>query len=32
VKGKAAAYVCSDHVCQLPATSAAELMALLEKN
>ncbi len=32
VKGKAAAYVCSDHVCQLPATSAAELMALLEIN
>ena len=32
VKGKAAAYVCSDHVCQLPATNAAELMALLEKN
>lgn len=32
VKGKAVAYVCSDHVCQLPATSAAELMALLEKN
>ncbi len=31
VKGKAAAYVCSDHVCQLPVTSAAELMDLLEK-
>lgn len=32
VKGKATAYVCSDRVCQLPATSAEELMALLEKN
>lgn len=31
VKGKAAAYVCSDHICQLPVTGAAELIDLLEK-
>ena len=32
VKGKAAAYVCADRICQLPVTSAAELIALLDKN
>jgi len=31
LKGKATAYVCSDHICQLPVTSAADLMALLKK-
>ncbi|MBK7386840.1 MAG: thioredoxin domain-containing protein [Methanothrix sp.] len=31
VKGKAAAYVCLDHICQLPVTGAAELIDLLEK-
>jgi len=32
IKEKATAYVCSEHVCQRPVTSAADLIALLEKN
>jgi uncharacterized protein YyaL (SSP411 family) len=30
--GKATAYICSDHVCQLPTTNPEMMTDLLEKN
>ncbi len=30
-EGKATAYICSDHICQLPTTSPEKMMDLLEK-
>ena len=32
LEGKATAYICSDHVCQLPTTSPEKMTDLLEKN
>jgi uncharacterized protein YyaL (SSP411 family) len=31
MEGKTAAYICTDHVCSLPATSPEKMMTLLEK-
>jgi hypothetical protein len=31
LEGKATAYICSDHVCQLPTTSLEKVADLLEK-
>jgi uncharacterized protein YyaL (SSP411 family) len=31
MEGKTTAYICTDHVCSLPATSPEKMMTLLEK-